>query len=67
MTDQNTTDIDARLAFEPLVRRLSAEDAAERAWCWICGSEFCPNGRYEDSDDQAELCENCERKIVAPQ
>lgn len=35
-------------------------DADERAWCIVCGAEFCPNGRYADSDDQAEMCEGCE-------
>jgi hypothetical protein len=62
MTDQPTTDLVARVAVEADVRRISDDDAAERAWCWMCGAEFCPNGRYLDCDDQAELCEGCERK-----
>lgn len=38
----------------------TVSDEDERAWCIVCGAEFCPNGRYADSDDQAEMCEGCE-------
>lgn len=40
--------------------RRTVSDEDERAWCIVCGAEFCPNGRYADSDDQAEMCEGCE-------